>query len=260
MSLLRTKSTKSMRDISCVLQAKETINPLDTPLSTPTAPKSIDVFQDSSRVSAASSDNRSSGIMGWIQRRLKSGSRKGDSATSAAIRPSLSMTSRMSYFQDRLLAPESMFTLFTRSSDARNGTLIPEWISSPVQRYRGYVPLARPSRARGDARAIPTHLLFNRYSTSCNARPSGEKDPLVDDTVVFAARIRNAKESARMAARHTYMRRRHASSSSAGSTRSANSSLFDAPSGASAEDYDVHVKILEGFSHAFFNMVQFALF
>jgi hypothetical protein len=78
---------KSMRDISCVLQAKENLA-MDTPLSTPKAPKSINILKDSV-------DRGDKVFSGWINRiRNKSVKSEG-----SVIRPSLSMTSRMSYFQ-----------------------------------------------------------------------------------------------------------------------------------------------------------------
>jgi hypothetical protein len=98
MSLLRGKQTKSMRDISCVLKAKDNLK-MDTPLSTPLAPKSINILKDSV-------DRGDKGFSGWINRIRNRN--KSDKKEDSVIRPSLSMTSRMSYFQDRLLSPELM--------------------------------------------------------------------------------------------------------------------------------------------------------
>jgi hypothetical protein len=74
---------------------------------------------------------------------------------------------------------------------------------------------------------------------------TGEKDPLVDDTVVFAARIRQAKEIAE--------KRNNTKKYAGNSPRRRNTSttpsaeLFDKVSGGG--EHGVFVKILEGFSH-----------
>jgi hypothetical protein len=108
MSLLRAESVKSLPSL---LQAKEyhVVDKKDSPLAVPVAPRGIDILRNKV-------DRGDSGF--W--RSLfgnDSKSKKSDTHHSLSslyfdqqhniIRTCLSMTSRMSYFQDRLLAPES---------------------------------------------------------------------------------------------------------------------------------------------------------
>ncbi|KAJ2890382.1 hypothetical protein GGI21_006184, partial [Coemansia aciculifera] len=88
------------------------------------------------------------------------------------------MTSSFTYFNDQVLSPEMMRAM--------------------VIMYIG--PNGRPN-FRTDYYlspiVAPDHLLerFPPVYFMC-----GEKDPMVDDTVIFAARIRNAKQKRRLAA------------------------------------------------------------
>ncbi|KAJ2882008.1 hypothetical protein IWW38_005717, partial [Coemansia aciculifera] len=90
----------------------------------------------------------------------------------------LTMTSSFTYFNDQVLSPEMMRAM--------------------VIMYIG--PNGRPN-FRTDYYlspiVAPDHLLerFPPVYFMC-----GEKDPMVDDTVIFAARIRNAKQKRRLAA------------------------------------------------------------
>ncbi|GAA5808805.1 hypothetical protein MFLAVUS_002202 [Mucor flavus] len=120
----------------------------------------------------------------------------------------LSMTSRMSFFNDRLLSPDllrAMAILYLgphASPDFES-----DYLLSPVY--------------------APEDLLaqFPQTYMMC-----GEKDPLVDDTVIFAGRIRQAKRK----------------------YRQDNPLDENFPSGDG-----VRVKFLEGMSHAFLQMMPF---
>ncbi|KAF1807034.1 Alpha/Beta hydrolase protein [Mucor lusitanicus] len=120
----------------------------------------------------------------------------------------LAMTSRMSFFNDRVITPDLMRAMAIlylgphASPDFEN-----DYLLSPVH--------------------APEDLLahFPKTYMMC-----GEKDPLVDDTVIFAGRIRQAKRKYRQ----------------------------DSPLD---QDYPTHdgvrVKFLEGMSHAFLQMMPF---
>ncbi|ORX53116.1 alpha/beta-hydrolase [Hesseltinella vesiculosa] len=113
---------------------------------------------------------------------------------------SLAMTSRMSFFNDRILTPDMMRAMaILYLGPHATPDFESDYLLSPV--------------------VAPFDLLaqFPKTYMIC-----GEKDPFVDDTVIFASRIRQAK------AQHGMV-----------------------------EDDVVRVKFLEGMSHAFFQMMAF---
>ncbi len=81
---------------------------------------------------------------------------------------------------------------------------------------------------------------------------TGEKDPLVDDTVVFAARLRMAKMRRAKRMQGGYGTRR---STSMGQYSQRSIDISDVED--EDEDFGIRVRILEGMSHAFFNMMAF---
>ncbi|RUO96737.1 Alpha/Beta hydrolase protein [Jimgerdemannia flammicorona] len=121
----------------------------------------------------------------------------------------LAMTSRMSFFNDRIITPEllrAMAILYVGHSYPDFAT---DYLLSPI--------------------VAPAELLaqFPRAYLM-----TGEKDPFVDDTVIFAGRIRQAKRDD-AARRDPYSTEHH------------------------HLDGDVTVKILQGMSHAFLQMMAF---
>jgi len=222
MSLLRAASVKSMTDLSCVLQAKDQSSYVsESPLATPEAPKRINILNDSV-------DRGDAGFSGWFAKNF----RKERKVRSDIIRSSLSMTSRMSYFQDRLLAPELMRAMALLYL---NGSPIPYNVTEDM-----YL---------SPAHTAPTEMLEKFPKVYFL---TGEKDPLVDDTVVLAARIRSAKEHLANRGATFKPKRNYASAVSPLSSPAAPSSSKSK----GGDIFDVRVKILEGFSHAFFNMVS----
>ncbi|CAO3629058.1 unnamed protein product [Cunninghamella blakesleeana] len=114
----------------------------------------------------------------------------------------LAMTSRMSFFNDRIITPDMMRAMaILYLGPHANPDFESDYLLSPV--------------------VAPLELLakFPKVYMMC-----GEKDPFVDDTVIFASRIRHAKAKYHMNSTSTQ---------------------------------DVHVKFLEGISHAFLQMMAF---
>ncbi|CAO3646911.1 unnamed protein product [Cunninghamella echinulata] len=113
----------------------------------------------------------------------------------------LAMTSRMSFFNDRIITPDMMRAMaILYLGPHANPDFEADYLLSPI--------------------VAPLELLakFPRAYMMC-----GEKDPFVDDTVIFASRIRQAKMKYNLNPSHR----------------------------------DVHVKFLEGISHAFLQMMAF---
>ncbi|KAJ3110320.1 hypothetical protein HDU96_006726 [Phlyctochytrium bullatum] len=131
-----------------------------SPLAVPPAPRKIDVLKNEV-------DRRES----WY--RLFS---THTDDPGPAIPTSLSMTSRMSYFTDRVIAPEMLrgMALLYLGSSPKNVNFLKDYYLSPI--------------------LAPDDILarFPRTFLIC-----GEKDPLVDDMVIFAGRLRQAKTKAR---------------------------------------------------------------
>ncbi|KAJ3187889.1 hypothetical protein HDU85_006282 [Gaertneriomyces sp. JEL0708] len=140
----------------------------NSPLTPQEAPRKIDVLHDKV-------DRRES----WYHRYnpfRKSSEMKRQQRNGPSIPSHLSMTSRMSYFTDRILAPEFMRAM---------GLLYLGTSPLPIDLASDYY--LSPVMAPDDilARFPKTFLLC------------GEKDPLIDDTVVFAGRLRENKIKAR---------------------------------------------------------------
>lgn len=105
----------------------------------------------------------------------------------------LTMTSRTGYFQDRIVAP-SMVSLITFV--AQFAALMLEQMRAMAILYIG--PHRNPdfySDYHISPILAPAHLLaqFPPLLMQC-----GEKDPFVDDTVIFAGRVREAKRARKM--------------------------------------------------------------
>ncbi|KAG9291537.1 hypothetical protein G9A89_021956 [Geosiphon pyriformis] len=132
----------------------------------------------------------------------------------------LAMTSRMSFFNDRILTPDLMRAMAILYLGPNNyPDFLSDYFLSPI--------------------VAPDELLaqFPKTYLMC-----GEKDPFVDDTVVFAGRIREAKRK----------KRQLGVSGKFGE----NFRMSDLTVGNSQEDDDVvEVKVLQGVSHAFLQML-----
>ncbi|KAJ3107476.1 hypothetical protein HDU97_004072 [Phlyctochytrium planicorne] len=158
MRLFRAESKKDMSMVSLIELHSSTH--AKAPLAVPAAPRSINVLKNEV-------DRRES----WYRIFSTHTDDPGPPIPSA-----LSMTSRMSYFTDRLISPEllrGMALLYLGSSPA------------PINIEKDYY--LSPVKA-------PDEILarFPRSFLIC-----GEKDPLVDDMVIFAGRLRQAKVKAR---------------------------------------------------------------
>ncbi|KAH7108485.1 alpha/beta-hydrolase [Auriculariales sp. MPI-PUGE-AT-0066] len=141
-----------------------------------------------------------------------------DPTKRAAIGTRLAMTSRTGYFQDRIISPgmmRAMAILYVGPS--HNPDLASDYFLSPI--------------------LAPEELLarFPRLLMTC-----GEKDPFVDDTVIFCGRVREAKRN-----------------------RRAKLQTVEDPSSLSSEDRIllsereddwVQLEILEGWSHGYLQM------
>ncbi|KAI9202007.1 Alpha/Beta hydrolase protein [Polychytrium aggregatum] len=160
LGLIRAESKMSL-SMQSLVQAKETMDAF-SPLAVPPAPKRIDVFSNKVQQSRTS-----------LWRSLwRSQPRK----QHAMVPKSLSMTSRMSYFTDRLLAPEMMraMALMYLGGSPSPPNFDEDYYLSPI--------------------VAPDSILarFPKTFLIC-----GEKDPFVDDTVIFGGRLRQAKQKAR---------------------------------------------------------------
>ncbi|RKO96508.1 alpha/beta-hydrolase, partial [Caulochytrium protostelioides] len=169
------------------------------PLSEPPAPRGYDVKADRA-------DTRTSWSTRWLPRcfaRFRSDVRKGPDIPAA-----LSMSSKFSYFRDRVLTPEMLraFALLYLTKSPIPIDLEKDFLISPV--------LAPDALL---AELPPVYMIC------------GERDPLIDDTVLFAGRYRVVHEEA--------IRQRR--------TRERSRSMARR----------LHVKILPGISHGFLNML-----
>ena len=107
MNILRTKSTISVEEI---VRRKTRID-LQNPLHQDDAPKAVDILKNTE-------DRSTSFFARYARKELQQKSPK--------IHSGLSMTSRMTYFSDRILHPECKFYLI---SIARYGFDVPGWIA-----------------------------------------------------------------------------------------------------------------------------------
>ncbi|KAI8575957.1 hypothetical protein K450DRAFT_259153 [Umbelopsis ramanniana AG] len=127
--------------------------------------------------------------------------------SSATLVPRLAMTSRMSFFNDRIITPDLMRAMAILYLGPHSyPDFDTDYLLSPI--------------------VAPSTLLsqFPKLYMMC-----GEKDPFVDDTVIFAGRIRQAK-------RNNGHKRTHHDED---------------------PDHGVTVRIMEGMSHAFLQMIPF---
>ncbi|CAG8770543.1 1432_t:CDS:2, partial [Acaulospora morrowiae] len=134
----------------------------------------------------------------------------------------LAMTSRMSYFSDRLINPDLMRAMAILYLGPNN---YPDFDSDYL-----LSPIVGPDELL--AQFPKTYLLC------------GEKDPFVDDTVVFAGRIRDAK------------RRKKQLSNGGKFGEGLRMSDLDKEDKSTDLENCVEVKIIQGVSHAFFQMIQ----
>jgi hypothetical protein len=169
---------------------------------------------------------------------------------------SLSMTSRMSYFTDRILAPEvmrGMALLYLGSSPAHYSVQDDYYLSA----------VNAPDEVL--ARFPRTYFL------------TGEKDPLVDDTLVFAGRLRKAKAHAYQTFVHRKKKEQKLGNALGLVNLSPSEMSFSVRERVGEEvlffgaekrvskfsskeehpDEWIKVKILEGMSHGFMNMMSF---
>ncbi|CAG8511705.1 9227_t:CDS:10 [Ambispora leptoticha] len=129
----------------------------------------------------------------------------------------LAMTSRMSFFNDRILTPDLMRAMALLYLGPNNyPDFTSDYYLSPI--------------------VAPDELLaqFPKIYLMC-----GEKDPLIDDTVIFAGRIREAKRRKRQLA---------------DGGKYGESFRMSGMSNANFDDI-IEVKVLQGVSHAFLQML-----
>ncbi|KAJ3412397.1 hypothetical protein HDV05_000817 [Chytridiales sp. JEL 0842] len=160
LGVLRTESTHSM-SFSNILETRQNIK-LNEPLAVRPAPRRYDVINEKADWSVS-----------WYRKFLLPWFK---SKPAPEIHSSLSMTSRMSYFNDRMIPPELL-----------RGMALMYLAASPV-----------PINFQKDYYLSPVHApdeLLARFPKTYLI--CGEKDPLVDDTVVFAGRLREAKARAK---------------------------------------------------------------
>ncbi|RUS22034.1 Alpha/Beta hydrolase protein [Endogone sp. FLAS-F59071] len=149
---------------------------------------------------------RKSGMNGTGNRNLTAPGQEQAQGQRKRTMPRLAMTSRMSFFNDRIITPDLMraMAILYLGPDSYPD-FATDYLLSPI--------------------VAPAELLAQFPRTYFM---TGEKDPFVDDTVIFAGRIRQAKRDE--AARRMEPCR---------------------------PDGDVTVKILQGMSHAFLQMMVF---
>lgn len=134
---------------------------------------------------------------------------KADTGKPKPLSTRLAMTSRLSYFNDRILTPEMMRAMVILYIGPHNRPdFTTDFLLSPI--------------------AAPESLLARFPKTFFL---TGERDPLVDDTVIFAGRIRQAKQAVWRHRRDMGLER-----------------------GNSAPDDGVEVSLIPGISHGFLQM------
>ncbi|TPX58461.1 hypothetical protein PhCBS80983_g03144 [Powellomyces hirtus] len=162
LKLMRAESHKNLA-LKNLTNSKSTMKK-NSPLTPQDAPRKIDVLNDQSDHSKS-----------WYS--FMKPKRNGpERIQGPSIPSSLSMTSRMSYFTDRVISPEMMraMALLYLGTSPTPVDLASDYYLSPVMAPDDLL-----------ARFPKTYLLC------------GEKDPFVDDTVVFAGRLRENKLKAR---------------------------------------------------------------
>ncbi|KAJ2999234.1 hypothetical protein HDV02_003328 [Globomyces sp. JEL0801] len=236
LDLLRSESTVEM---DTFIRTKTELNMRD-PLRTNEAPKAVNILTD--QVDSNISRSYRLDSPSWFNK-LKP--KILDSPPEAPkIRSGLSQSSRMSFFNDRIIRPE-----FLRAM------AIMYLAKSPTKIYVNQDYYLSPLLA-------PETILaqFPKTYFLC-----GEKDPLVDDTVkrlvIFAERLRDAKRKARLEWERVRDRTLNSPTGTSDHLRLA----FDEPI---EEDIDHHlfsndphkmvkVKVLPGMSHGIFQMIHF---
>ncbi|OCF35405.1 hormone-sensitive lipase [Kwoniella heveanensis BCC8398] len=155
----------------------------------------------------------------------------------------LTMTSRVGYFQDRIISPSMMRAMaILYVGPRRNPDFETDYYISPI--------------------LSPPHLLahFPPVYLIC-----GERDPFVDDTVIFAGKIREAKRARRAqaeynsrgeAARHGEYLQMSIGKTKDKSASSSRTKLNDLPDPILRESDDdwVQMRIIEGWGHGFMQM------
>lgn len=242
-NLIKSQSRGSI-SVKSIVNLKQYMHP-DAPLSLPEAPRKIDVFTDEVDTSKS-----------WYHA-FRSNLKYYESPT---IRSSLAMTSRVTFFADRIINPElirAMAFLYLGGSPVTPDFKSDYYLS----------PIVAPQELL--ARFPKTYLIC------------GGKDPFVDDTVLFAGKLKDAKKNARKGwqrFRETRERRKSERirtesipKSKAERRQSQFFPIFDySPSTENDPTWDDHdlechifrrdpeemvkVKILQGMSHAFFMM------
>ncbi|WWD15824.1 hypothetical protein CI109_100248 [Kwoniella shandongensis] len=154
----------------------------------------------------------------------------------APIGTRLTMTSRVGYFQDRIISPTMMRAMaILYIGPRRNPDFETDYYISPI--------------------LSPPHLLahFPPVYLIC-----GERDPFVDDTVILAGKIREAKKARRSAAETAAIGKsaKYGESlrMSTGRARIAGSSNFPDPILRETDDDWVQMRIIEGWGHGFMQM------
>ncbi|KAK8869902.1 hypothetical protein IAR55_000470 [Kwoniella newhampshirensis] len=154
----------------------------------------------------------------------------------APIGTRLTMTSRVGYFQDRIISPSMMRAMaILYIGPRRNPDFETDYYISPI--------------------LSPPHLLahFPPVYLIC-----GERDPFVDDTVIFAGKIREAKRARRSAAETAAMGKsaKYGESlrMSTGRARAAGAMSIPDPILRETDDDWVQMRIIEGWGHGFMQM------
>ncbi|OCF55305.1 hormone-sensitive lipase [Kwoniella mangroviensis CBS 10435] len=147
----------------------------------------------------------------------------------------LTMTSRVGYFQDRIISPSMMRAMaILYVGPRRNPDFETNYYISPI--------------------LSPPHLLahFPPVYLIC-----GERDPFVDDTIIFAGKIREAKKVRRSQAEYTARGRsaKHGEylQMSTGKSKTPIDDLPD-PILRESDDNWVQLRIIEGWGHGFMQM------
>ncbi|KAI5856051.1 Alpha/Beta hydrolase protein [Tricharina praecox] len=130
-------------------------------------------------------------------------------ATAAEYSTRLAMTSRLSYFNDRILTPEMMRAMVILYIGPHRPDFQTDFFLSPIVAPESLL-----------ARFPPVYFL------------TGERDPLVDDTLIFAGRIRAAKQAARQHRRNLGLK----------------------PTAQTERGDAVEVSLIQGISHGFLQM------
>ncbi|WRT67030.1 uncharacterized protein IL334_003996 [Kwoniella shivajii] len=147
----------------------------------------------------------------------------------------LTMTSRVGYFQDRIISPSMMRAMaILYVGPRRNPDFETDYYISPI--------------------LSPPHLLahFPPVYLIC-----GERDPFVDDTVIFAGKIREAKKARRTQAEYNQRGRSARYGEylqiSTGKSKGSVDELPDPILRESDDDW-VQMRIIEGWGHGFMQM------